>query len=66
MRDASERLPFPSSGSSAPLPSDVAFFFAPTDRDRVLVVDLGRPRRVREAGVDLFPSPVEISTAVQR
>ncbi|CAM9143892.1 unnamed protein product [Scytosiphon promiscuus] len=67
VREASQRLPFPSRNSVVPSPSDVAFFFAPTDRDRVIVVDLGRARRIRHAGIEIFPSPgVEISTAVHR
>eukprot|EP00752_Nemacystus_decipiens_P002251 g2132.t2 len=57
VREASDRLPFPSSSSLVALPTDVAFSFADSDRDRVIVVDLGRARRVREAGVELMPSP---------
>lgn len=57
MREASGRLPFPSGASLVALPTDVAFSFADSDRDRVIVVDLGRARRVREAGVELMPSP---------
>lgn len=68
VRDSSRRIPFPSSDDSVlPSPNDVAFLFAPTDRDRVLVVDLGRMRRVREAGIELFPTPdVVFAEAVER
>lgn len=57
VREASDRLPFPSGNSLVALPTDVAFFFEGSDRDRVIVVDLGRARRVREAGVELMPCP---------
>lgn len=57
VREASDRLPFPSGSSLVALPTDVAFSFADSDRHRVIVVNLRRARRVREAGVELLPSP---------
>lgn len=57
MREPGQRVPVPSGGDSVPSSSDTAFFFAPEDTDRVLVVDLGRARRVHEVGVELFPVP---------
>lgn len=57
VREASDRLPFPSGFSLVALSTDVAFFFGASDRDRVIVVDLGRARRIREAGVEVLPCP---------
>lgn len=57
VREASDRLPFPSVASLLAVHLGVAFTFEESDRDRVIVVDLGRARRVREAGVELMPCP---------
>ena len=67
LRDPCRRVLFPSSDGGVSPPSNAAFYFAPSDRDRILVVDLGKSRRVREAGVELFPMPgVGFAKAVRR
>lgn len=58
MRDPSQRQCFPLRNSSGPASaSDVAFSFAPADSDRIIEVDLGRPRNIREVGVELALAP---------
>lgn len=51
VRDPSQRLSFPLEDSTRP--TNIAFFFHSSDLDRVIVVDLGRTRRVRDAGAEL-------------
>lgn len=37
--------------------ADVAFSFAPGDTDRIIEVNLGRCRFIREIGIELVPTP---------
>lgn len=67
VRNQSQRMPVSSRDGVESPPSETTFFFAPSDRDRVLVVDLGKTRSVLESGVELFPTPgVSFSEAVGR
>lgn len=68
VQDPLQRVPLPVGESTLHSSLDnVAFSFAPSDTDRVIVVDLGRSRRVREVGVELSPvAGVAFADAVGR